>query len=80
MVMNLVHIKLNCYVANVSYLSCTSMDNCTIEEFKSKGTNILKFLSNLDQIKVPRLHPSISREDLVSRIGYCILEYMVSII
>lgn len=38
----------------------------------------MKFLSNLDQIKLPGLHPSMSMDDLVSHIGHCISEQMGS--
>ncbi|XP_050910078.1 uncharacterized protein LOC127123953 [Lathyrus oleraceus] len=44
--------------------------------FKSRGAESLKFLSNLDQIKLPGLHPSMSIEDLVNHIGHCITEQM----
>ncbi|KAI5443319.1 hypothetical protein KIW84_012105 [Lathyrus oleraceus] len=36
----------------------------------------MKFLSNLDQIKSPGLHPSMSIEDLVNHIGHCITKQM----
>ncbi|RZB78852.1 3-dehydroquinate synthase, chloroplastic [Glycine soja] len=49
-----------------------------MEDFRSRGAETLKFLSNLDQIKLPGLHPSMSMDDLVSHIGHCISEQMGS--
>ncbi|KAI4355859.1 hypothetical protein L6164_004590 [Bauhinia variegata] len=54
------------------------MDSRAIEEFKNRGTETLKFLSNLERIKVPGLHPSMSMDDLVSHIGNCISEQRTS--
>ncbi|XP_020202907.1 uncharacterized protein LOC109788566 [Cajanus cajan] len=48
------------------------------KDFRSRGAETLKFLSNLDQIKLPGLHPSMSMDDLVSHIGHCISEQMGS--
>lgn len=48
------------------------------EEFKGLGAENSKFLSNLDQIKFPGLHPSMSMSDLVSHIGHCLSEKMTS--
>lgn len=45
-----------------------------MKDFRSRGAETLKFLSNLDQIKLPGLHPSMSMDDLVSHIGHCISE------
>ncbi|XP_047180903.1 uncharacterized protein LOC124847454 isoform X1 [Vigna umbellata] len=49
-----------------------------MKDFRSRGAETLKFLSNLDQIKLPGLHPSMSMDDLVSHIGHCISEQMGS--
>ncbi|KAL2321484.1 hypothetical protein Fmac_025863 [Flemingia macrophylla] len=49
-----------------------------MKDFRSRGTETLKFLSNLDQIKLPGLHPSMSMDDLVSHIGHCISEQIGS--
>ncbi|XP_014489849.1 uncharacterized protein LOC106752646 isoform X3 [Vigna radiata var. radiata] len=35
-----------------------------MKDFRSRGAETLKFLSNLDQIKLPGLHPSMSMDDL----------------
>ncbi|KAK7255088.1 hypothetical protein RIF29_28491 [Crotalaria pallida] len=45
-----------------------------VKDFRSRGAETLKFLNNLDQIKLPGLHPSMSMNDLVSHIGNCISE------
>ncbi|KAI4329419.1 hypothetical protein L6164_021685 [Bauhinia variegata] len=58
--------------------SGTVMDSRVIEEFKSRGAETLKFLSNLEGIKVPGLHPSMSMDDLVNHIENCISEKMTS--
>lgn len=47
-------------------------------EFKGLGAENSKFLNNLEQIKVPGLHPSMSMSDLVSHIGQCLSEKMAS--
>ncbi|KAL5072334.1 hypothetical protein RYX36_011318 [Vicia faba] len=54
------------------------MNPHAIRGFKSRGAESSKFLSNLDQIKLPGLHPSMSIEDLVDHIGHCITEQMGS--
>ncbi|XP_061354375.1 uncharacterized protein LOC133299003 [Gastrolobium bilobum] len=54
------------------------MNSRAIKDFKSRGAETLKFLSNLDQIKLPGLHPSMSMDDLVNHIGHCISEQMAS--
>lgn len=51
------------------------MNPHAIRDFRSRGAETLKFL---DQIKLPGLHPSMSRDDLVSHIGHCISEQMAS--
>ncbi|XP_019414945.1 PREDICTED: uncharacterized protein LOC109326667 [Lupinus angustifolius] len=50
------------------------MNTNAMKDFRSRGPETLKFLSNLDQIKLPGLHPSMSMNDLVSHIGNCISE------
>ncbi|CAL0308611.1 unnamed protein product [Lupinus luteus] len=50
------------------------MNTNAVKDFRSRGPETLKFLSNLDQIKLPGLHPSMSMNDLVSHIGNCISE------
>lgn len=45
---------------------------------RSREADALKFLNNLDQIKVPGLHPSMSMTDIVSHIEHCISEQMTS--
>ena len=50
------------------------MDTHTIEEKGSIGTQGLKWLNNLDQIRFPGLHSSMSMSDLVSHIGHCLTE------
>lgn len=50
------------------------MNPHAIEDFRKAET--LKFLSNLNQIKLPGLRPSMSRDDLVNHIGHCISEQM----
>ncbi|OIW08888.1 hypothetical protein TanjilG_05863 [Lupinus angustifolius] len=50
------------------------MNTNAMEDFESRGAETLKFLSNLDQIKLPGLHPSMSMNDLISHIGNCISE------
>ncbi|XP_047180904.1 uncharacterized protein LOC124847454 isoform X2 [Vigna umbellata] len=49
-----------------------------MKDFRSRGAETLKFLSNLDQIKLPGLHPSMSMDDLrvMSRVNslYCLLQ------
>ncbi|WJX42666.1 hypothetical protein P8452_29874 [Trifolium repens] len=52
------------------------MNPHAIKGFKSRGPESLKFLSNLNQIKLPGLHPSMSMDDLVNHIGNCISEQM----
>jgi hypothetical protein len=47
-----------------------------IKGFRSRGPESDKFLSNLSQIKLPGLHPSMSMDDLVNHIGHCISEQM----
>ncbi|XP_027344917.1 uncharacterized protein LOC113857298 isoform X2 [Abrus precatorius] len=54
------------------------MNAQTIKDFRCRGAETLKFLSNLDQIKLPGLHPSMSMDDLVSHIGHCISEQIAS--
>lgn len=60
------------------YLSCAVMNTHAIKDFRSRGAETLKFLSNLNQIKLPGLHPSMSMDDLVNHIGHCISEQMGS--
>ncbi|KAE9621272.1 hypothetical protein Lalb_Chr01g0011981 [Lupinus albus] len=50
------------------------MNTHPMKDFRSRGTETLKFLSNLDQIKLPGLNPSMSMNDLVNHIGNCISE------
>lgn len=50
------------------------MDTHAIEEKGSFGTQGPKWLNNLDQIKVPGLHSTMSMSDLVSHIGQCLTE------
>ncbi|CAJ1970713.1 unnamed protein product [Sphenostylis stenocarpa] len=54
------------------------MNTHAMKDFRSRGAETLKFLSNLDQIKLSGLHPSMSMDDLVSHIGHCISEQMGS--
>ena len=54
------------------------MNTHAIRDFGSRGAETLKFLSNLDQIKLPGLHPSMSMNDLVNHIEHCISERMAS--
>ncbi|KAK7293932.1 hypothetical protein RJT34_16812 [Clitoria ternatea] len=56
----------------------SAMNSHAMKDFRSRGAETLKFLSNLDQIKLPGLHPSMSMDDLVSHIGHCISEQMSS--
>nr|AFK36890.1 unknown [Lotus japonicus] len=56
----------------------TVMNSHAIKDFRSRGAETLKFLSNLDQIKLPGLHPSMSMDDLVNHIGHCISTQMTS--
>lgn len=60
------------------YLSCAVMNTHRIKQLRSREADTLKFLSNLDQIKVPGLRPSMSMSDIVSHIGHCISEQMTS--
>ncbi|KAF8392988.1 hypothetical protein HHK36_021229 [Tetracentron sinense] len=48
------------------------MDTHGIEENRSSEIEESRELSNMDQFKVPGLHPSMSMSDLVSHIGHCI--------
>jgi len=52
------------------------MNPLAIKGFRSRGPESEKFLSNLSQIKLPGLHPSMSMDDLVSHIEHCISEQM----
>lgn len=52
------------------------MDANKIEEMRSIADKDSKFLSNLEQIKVPLLHPWMCMSDLASHIGHCISEQM----
>ena len=52
------------------------MDTHAIKDFRSR--RVKKFLSNLDQMKLHELHPSMSMNDLVSHIEHCISEQMAS--
>jgi hypothetical protein len=54
---------------HLTSLLYSEMDAHAIEEMRSTGDKDSKFLSHLDQIKVPGLHPSMSMSDLVSRIS-----------
>ncbi|KAJ1429211.1 hypothetical protein SESBI_08567 [Sesbania bispinosa] len=54
------------------------MNTHAMRDFRSRGAETLKFLSNLDQIKLPGLHPSMSMDDLVNHIGHCISQQMGS--
>ncbi|XP_028769828.1 uncharacterized protein LOC114749577 [Neltuma alba] len=49
-----------------------------IKQPRNREFDALKFLNNLDQIKVPGLHPSMSMNDIVNHIGNCISEQMTS--
>ncbi|CAL0335243.1 unnamed protein product [Lupinus luteus] len=64
-------------VENVSQeIASTSsvMNTHAMKDFRSRGAETLKLLSNLDQIKLPGLNPSMSMNDLVNHIGNCISE------
>ncbi|XP_019457001.1 PREDICTED: uncharacterized protein LOC109357474 [Lupinus angustifolius] len=50
------------------------MNTHAMKDSRSRGAETLKLLSNLDQIKLPGLNPSMSMNDLVNHIGNCILE------
>lgn len=52
------------------------MNPHAIKGFRSRGPESDKFLSNLSQIKLPGLHPSMSMDDLVNHIEHCISEQM----
>ncbi|KAK4268066.1 hypothetical protein QN277_024771 [Acacia crassicarpa] len=54
------------------------MEPLRIKQLRSRETDALKFLNNLDQIKVPGLHPSMSMNDIVNHIGNCISEQITS--
>lgn len=54
------------------------MEPLRIKQQRSREADTLKFLNNLDQIKVPGLHPSMSMNDIVNHIGNCISEQMIS--
>ena len=54
------------------------MEPLRIKQQRSREAGTLKFLNNLDQIKVPELHPSMSMNDIVNHIGNCISEQMIS--
>ncbi|KAF7814580.1 uncharacterized protein G2W53_028549 [Senna tora] len=56
----------------------SDMETLRNKQLRNREADTLKFLSNLDQIKVPGLHPSMSMTDIVSHIGQCISEQMTS--
>ncbi|PIA45980.1 hypothetical protein AQUCO_01600322v1 [Aquilegia coerulea] len=54
------------------------MDSCAAEDIEFQEAEQSKRLTQLNQLKVPGIHPSMSMSDLVSHIGNCISEQMTS--
>ncbi|KAL1340303.1 uncharacterized protein [Arachis hypogaea] len=58
--------------------SPSSVNTHAVRDLGNRGAETLKILSNLDQIKLSGLHPSMSMNDLVNHIETCISEQMAS--
>ncbi|KAL5756657.1 hypothetical protein ACOSQ2_021403 [Xanthoceras sorbifolium] len=59
-------------------MASSVIDTSAIGEIESAGAKDPKLLSDLDQIKVPGLHPAMSMTNLVNHIGNCISEQITS--
>ncbi|MED6218941.1 hypothetical protein PIB30_031168 [Stylosanthes scabra] len=64
--------------ASQEITSPSSVNTHAIRDLGNRGAETLKILSNLDQIKLSGLHPSMSMNDLVNHIETCISEQMAS--